>query len=101
YVQGSNLQRVRARGPLSEVVEVAPDCWHCIHPDFVAAQLEESLERLGLERLDVLLLHNPEYFLLDAADRNTPVEAARAEYERRLEAAFQRLEGLVREGRIA
>ena len=32
---------------------------HCLHPKFLAKQLEDSLERLNLECLDVMYLHNP------------------------------------------
>ena len=49
------------------MVEYADGLWHCIHPDWLADQLTRSLDRLGLETLDLLLLHNPEYFLADAA----------------------------------
>ncbi len=42
--------------------------------DFSAAgirtSLEQSLERLGLDRVDVLFLHDPEKFDLDAADQS-------------------------------
>lgn len=101
YLQGRNLARARARTePYAEVVELDSELCHCIHPEFLRDQLTESLERLGLERLDVLLLHNPEYFLEDAAARGVATEEARAEYRRRLEAAFACLEQEVADGRI-
>ncbi|MEX1369299.1 MAG: aldo/keto reductase [Nannocystaceae bacterium] len=105
YLQGSNLARAKARaqapeGAFDEVVELSDDLHHCIHPEFLRAQLTESLQRMGLTRLDVLLLHNPEYFLEDAAARGVEPSAARAEYRRRIAAAFTHLEGEVADGRI-
>jgi aryl-alcohol dehydrogenase-like predicted oxidoreductase len=32
---------------------------HCIHPKFLELSLEDSLERLNLDCLDLLYLHNP------------------------------------------
>jgi uncharacterized protein len=101
YLQGQNLARARARTPaFPEVVELGAELAHCIHPEFLRAQLDESLGRLGLERLDVLLLHNPEYFLEDAHARGVEREAAREQYRARLRAAFEHLEAEVQRGRI-
>ncbi|MEM7156458.1 MAG: aldo/keto reductase [Myxococcota bacterium] len=101
YLQGDNLARAQQRPePFAEVVERSPQLSHCIHPEFLRAQLDESLERLGLDHIDVLLLHNPEYFLEHATAEDMPAEQARAEYRRRLTAAFAHLEQEVAAGRI-
>jgi hypothetical protein len=105
YVQGGNLdiakQRARGRSPFPEMVEYASGCWHCIHPDWLADQLERSLERLGLQTLDVCLLHNPEYFFSDRKQRKGRVtDADRAQFYERMERAFAYLETQVAEGRI-
>ncbi len=101
YLQGSNLERAQARPePFPEVVALRPGLSHCIHPAFLRAQLDESLARLGLARLDVLLLHNPEYWLEHAAAQGQDRAQARAEYQRRLTAAFVHLEAEVADGRI-
>jgi aryl-alcohol dehydrogenase-like predicted oxidoreductase len=105
YIQGGNLRRARERQqagePFPEVVEYAEGCWHCIHPHFLADQLDRSLARLGLESLDCLLLHNPEYYLADARQRGSlGVEAARDEFYERVQRAFLFFELMVREGRI-
>lgn len=105
YVQGTNLDVARAREqmghPYAEMVPYQEGCWHCIHPEFLADQLERSTMRLSLQTLDVLLLHNPEYFLMDAQQRGQKdVGAVREEFEKRLEQAFQYLEAQVAEGRI-
>ncbi len=96
YIQGANLKTARKRAaegrPFEDVVQYSPDCWHCIHPDFLENQISSSLERLGVECLDVLLLHNPEYFLKAGGDH--------AEYYDRIQQAFEYLESEVKRGRI-
>ena len=105
YVQGQNYQLASARKGVGkafpDMVEYADGLWHCIHPQWLEDQLSRSLERLGVATLDVLLLHNPEYFLADATKRGQPLDAARDEFYRRLELAFMYLEGEVAKGRIA
>ena len=104
YVQGSNqreaVRRAHAGDPWSEMTEYAPDCWHCISPDFLRDQLTASLERFAMPKVDVLLLHNPEYFLTDAAHRGAPQAEAREEFYERLARAFRHLESEVSAGRI-
>jgi hypothetical protein len=105
YVQGENLalaeEREAAGQPFPDVVKYGDGVWHCIHPDFLADQLARSLDRLQLATLDVLLLHNPEYYLSDAHERSHGTLARRREeFDRRLRAAFTFLEEEVRAGRI-
>jgi len=104
YVQGRNLdlamERERRGEPFPEMVRYMDGCWHCIHPEFLRDQLRRSLERLQADRLDVCLLHNPEYFLSDAAHRGDArdLEATRAEFYRRVQAAFACFEEQVKSG---
>jgi uncharacterized protein YyaL (SSP411 family)/aryl-alcohol dehydrogenase-like predicted oxidoreductase len=105
YVQGRNLERAQARAaagtPFPDMVEYADGVWHCIHPEFLRDQLTRSLERLQLETLDLLLLHNPEYYLSDAHERSHgTLEKRREEFDRRIADAFAHLEEEVRAGRI-
>ncbi len=101
YLQGQNYELAQAREtPFPEIVEMDQGLWHCIHPEFLADQLERSLDRLELETLDIGLLHNPEYFLADAARRGESVEASRDEFYRRLGNAFRWFESAVHEGRL-
>jgi aryl-alcohol dehydrogenase-like predicted oxidoreductase len=106
YVQGQNLRladkREREGRAFAEMVKYTDGCWHCIHPDFLADQLDRSLERLRLPFLDVCLLHNPEYFFSDAVHRGagTGRENLRDEFYRRLQAAFAYFESEVARGRI-
>ncbi len=105
YAQGENLKRAEEREQSGraypEMVKYGEDVWHCIHPEFLADQLENSLERLQLETLDACLLHNPERFLTDARDRGMKDLAdTRREFYRRIQAAFEFLEKQVAEGKI-
>ncbi|MCE9537405.1 MAG: aldo/keto reductase, partial [Nitrospirae bacterium] len=71
YVQGQNLKQAETREqagrPYPDMVKYGEGIWHCIHPEYLADQLTLSLDRLGLATLDICLLHNPEYFLSEAA----------------------------------
>lgn len=105
YVQGQNLELARAREErgdgYAEMVKYQPGLWHCMHPDFIRDQLQRSLDRLELATLDVCLLHNPEYFLIDAERRGESASDGRAEFYRRLERAFAELEEQVTAGRLS
>ena len=105
YVQGQNLKLAESKEktgrPYPEMVKYGDGIWHCIHPEFLADQLTLSLDRLGLSTLDVCLLHNPEYFLSEAAHRQAPdLDARRHEFYARLERAFTYFETQVQEGRL-
>jgi hypothetical protein len=104
YVQGSNLslaqEREAAGRPFPEMVKYMDGCWHCLHPEFLQDQLDRSLARLGLQTLDVCLLHNPEYFFSDAKRGLGPLAALRDEFYRRMMEAFRVFEGQVAAGTI-
>lgn len=104
YVQGKNLKNALARRaaghPFPEMVRVTEGCWHCIHPEFLEDQITRSLDRLRLERVDVLLLHNPEYFLSVAPGRGPAPPELRETFYDRIRRAFEHLEGEVRRGRV-
>jgi len=102
YLQANNLhyaiEREKLGDPIPEVVKCSPDLWHCIHPEFLIEQIDNSLKRLQLKRIDVYLLHNPEYFL--TYSKLTPNKEKRKEYYRRIKQAFIYLETEVKRGRI-
>jgi uncharacterized protein YyaL (SSP411 family)/aryl-alcohol dehydrogenase-like predicted oxidoreductase len=104
-VQGSSyeqaLEREERGSSFPEMVKYEEGLWHCMHPEFLEDQLQRSLDRLELETLDFCLLHNPEYFLADAARRGEPLEKSRDELYRRLKDAFAYLESQVAAGRLA
>ena len=105
YVQGLNLKQAEVREqagrPYPDMVKYGEGIWHCIHPEYLADQLTLSLDRLGLATLDVCLLHNPEYFLSEAAHHaGGDLVAAREAFYRRIEQAFTFFESHVAAGRI-
>ena len=104
YLQGGNYrlsqERKREGNPYPELVELGQGLEHCIHPSFLEDQISASLDRLGLETIDVFLLHNPEYYLEWASRSEVPLTEARTEYYRRIGAAFRHLETEVEKGRI-
>jgi len=105
YVQGQNLKqaeaREKSRRPYPDMVKYGEGIWHCVHPEFLADQLAASLDRLGLETLDVCLLHNPEYFLSEAARRGgAKAGEQRDRFYHRMELAFSYFESQVAAGRI-
>lgn len=100
YIQGQNKIAAAQQG-YPEIVQFAPDVWHCMHPAFLRDQFDLSRARLGVERIDVYLLHNPEYFLKDAAQRGGEAASAHVEFYRRMTAAFECLEELVAQGRLS
>ncbi len=103
YLQASNLklgyEREKSGKPFTDVVKCSQDLWHCISPDFLENQISHSLQRLNLEKIDVYLLHNPEYFLTYSIISDP--ERRRREYYRRIKDAFIHLEKEVRLGRIS
>jgi uncharacterized protein YyaL (SSP411 family)/aryl-alcohol dehydrogenase-like predicted oxidoreductase len=102
YVQGRALETAKSRDrPFPEMVTLGEDLLHCIHPEWLEAQLTDSLARMGLETVDVCLLHNPEYFLTKGTGYGENLEAARTEFYRRLGAAFGHLEAETRRGRVS
>ncbi|MBI2059833.1 MAG: aldo/keto reductase [Nitrospirae bacterium] len=106
YMQGENLrvaeEREKAGRPFPEVVPYMDGCWHCLHPDFLEDQLQRSLARLGLDCIDVYLLHNPEYYLGYARKKQPDsIATLRKEYYRRIRQAFEWLDQQARAGRIS
>jgi len=100
YIQGTMLKRIQEGEHFPEMVKYAEHIYHCISPEFMQDQLTRSLERLNMDRLGCYLIHNPEYFLLDALqhdlDRNETLDRMYG----RIENAFVALEEEVQHGRI-
>jgi aryl-alcohol dehydrogenase-like predicted oxidoreductase len=105
YIQGQNMEIAQTKEseqkPFSDVVKYAPGVWHCIHPDFIKDQITRSLSRLHVDVIDVYLLHNPEYFLLNASKNNSTVtDSTIDEFYNRIYHAFMEMENLVEQGLI-
>lgn len=70
--------------------EIVAGC-HCIAPNYLRHQLQQSLQNLGLETVDIYYLHNPETQLS---------EVRPAEFMVRMRRAFETLEEAVVQGKI-
>ncbi len=97
YIQGENISVMNELNSIGQakddLVKVSDNLWHSIHPDFIRNQVQLSLSRLEVEKIDVYLLHNPEYYFYEEG-------ATQEEYYKRIEKAFFELEALVSEGLI-
>lgn len=92
YIQGQTLARLQTK-PFPQTDVFSDTLAHCLHPDFLADQLQQSQQRLGVAHIDIFLLHNPEYAL--------QAGAARDDFYNRITAAFTRLETFCRDGLIS
>ena len=73
----------------------------CLTPEWLEYSLSESRHKLGVECIDVVLLTQPELFLLDARDRNARYrDILDQEIETLLIKAFTQLEEEYRKGHI-
>lgn len=99
YIQGSNLREYH-RAPFEGVVKYSPECYYSIEPEFIHDQLSESLNRLESKKISCYLLHNPEYYLLDAINRGVDRDERLDDLYSRIYKAFVALENEVAQGRI-
>ncbi len=96
--QGPDRERIevaeRSGKPFDDVTWLDDDhtLAFCLDAEFLAAQLTASLERLGLDHVDVCLLQNPEHVRLRGKSQ--------AELDSALERAFRHLEHEVARGRV-
>ncbi|WP_434637463.1 aldo/keto reductase [Sulfurimonas sp. NW7] len=100
YIQGSNLLAHKEM-PFEDVVEFSEHCYHSIAKSFLKKQLDASLQRLQMSKLDCYLIHNPEYFLLDALNKGKNRDEVLDEMYQRIYEAFVGLEEEVKEERIS
>ena len=104
YIQGNNLELAQKREqegtPFPEITKFGDGVWHCIHPEFLADQLDRTLARLQLETLDVFLIHNPEYMLKKFEMDNASPEHATQIFYDRIAKSFEFLETCVAAGKI-
>jgi len=105
YIQGENmkiaLKKEEEQNAFPEVVKYGSNVWHCIHPYFIRDQITRTLARMHVDMLDIYLLHNPEYFLMDRAkEDNFNLPEIREEFYNRIYGAFLEMEKLVEQGLI-
>lgn len=85
------LEETFLRPGILKPEEIVAGC-HSLAPRYLDDQIERSRKNLGVECIDVYYVHNPETQL---------GEVPRAEFRRRLRAAFESLERACADGRIA
>jgi len=100
YIQNSNMAKHKDEA-FEEVVEYSADCFHSISKSFMQDQLTETLSRLEMKKLDCYLIHNPEYYLLDAINKDVAKDERLDEMYSRIYDAFVALEEEVQNGRIS
>lgn len=104
YGQGQALELIDAQAalgtPYDDVVHVADGLKHCIHPDFLEDMLALSMERLQRTFIDVVLLHNPEYYFHAEQPLGTDRDDARTVFYDRVRRAFEWLQQAVDAGKI-
>lgn len=97
YIQGSLYNEVfqneEALSYKNELTKVDDGLWHCMAPDFIEEQLRRSLSRLGVDKIECYLIHNPEYYF------HRP-HSHQDEYYQKIQHAFAKLEELVEKGLI-
>lgn len=99
YTQGSNMLKHKEE-PFEDVVEYSESCFHSISKSFMLNQLEQSLLRLELTSIDCYLLHNPEYYILNALNKGMPQDEALDNMFDRIFDVFVALEEQVSNGTI-
>ena len=75
-------------------IAIGHNLYHCLEPEFIKTQITQSLNRLGVNKLDGYLLHNPETYLQNQNNAST------SRYYEILKKAFCYLETEVTNGRI-
>ena len=99
YIQGHNMLKHQQEN-FDDVVEFSPECFHSIAPSFMHEQLTLSLQRLEIDTIECYLIHNPEYYLLDAINNGVDEDDRLDEMFRRIYNTFVALEQEVKNGRI-
>ena len=99
YIQGTNMLSHKEES-FEGVVEFNEQCFHSIAPTFMQDQLTKSLLRLERDKIDCYLIHNPEYYILDALNKNADKDSTLDAMYNRIYEAFVGLEQEVKKGRI-
>jgi aryl-alcohol dehydrogenase-like predicted oxidoreductase len=104
YVQGNTLEQVQQKErdgqSYDALFKFGADLWYCLDPQFLIEQIERSRARLGVECLDVFLIHNPEYMLKAYEYNNLATDQAQTDFYSQLQKCFAVLEGAVEKGHL-
>ncbi|MDD2652086.1 MAG: aldo/keto reductase [Sulfurimonas sp.] len=104
YIQGALLREYLQDSSIIEnsyeMVKYSQECYHSISSSFMREQLTLSLKRLKRDSIECYLIHNPEYYLLDAINRSVGKDERLDGMYARLQEAFVGLEKEIESGRI-
>lgn len=97
YLEGLELALAQNRTPPEDsqdddVIRLSDDFWYSVQPGLIEDQITRSLERLGLETLDLVLIQNPEFILQG--------DPSHRKFYEKLKRAFTCLEEERKNGRI-
>ena len=99
YIQGTNMA-LHKESPYESVVEFSEHCYHSIAASFMRDQLKRSLSRLEIKKIGCYLIHNPEYYMLNALNKGAHRDEILDTMYERLFDAFVGLEEEVKTGKI-
>ena len=92
-VRGPALQELNRPGRQQEgFYQISEKLFYCLTPEFLESQISLSLRRLQRDKVNILLLQNPEYLLKCLPDKK--------DFLKILKRAFEHLEVEVSRGRI-
>ena len=104
YVHGNTLEQVQQKErdgrTYDALFKFGSDLWYCLDPDFIVEQIERSRARLGIECLDVFLIHNPEYMLKAYEYNNLAMDQAQKDFYNQIQKCFAALESAVKKGHL-
>ena len=95
-VQGATLQEMNKRASMGNkapgLYKITDRASYCLTPEYIEAQLTMSLRRLQVNKVNIVLIQNPEYLL--------KVLGSKDNFFKYLRRAFEHLEVEVAKGRI-
>ncbi|GBB94825.1 hypothetical protein RclHR1_02420012 [Rhizophagus clarus] len=105
YIQGNNMTLYQNGSfkniPDEHIVRYSSNCFHCIHPEFMRDQLIRSLHRMQTKYVNILFIHNPEYFLMNKIkSSNDDVKGYQKEMLDRIIQSFEAMEEAIDKGQI-
>ncbi|KAF9288361.1 hypothetical protein BGZ68_000403 [Mortierella alpina] len=92
-----NIPLPESLSSIPSYAQISGSSFHSIHPVYLQAQITASLERLGLKKLDIFMLNNPERML---GDKKLPGGYGKTRLYKEIAEAFAYLDQEVAQGRI-
>lgn len=103
YIYGDDLQKIADGLKIDDLVIYNETCFHSIDPIFLKGQIENSIKRMNSSYIDIYLLHNPEYYLMQNIHFDSSedeIKQHREIMQSRIKKAFEFLESEVKKGTI-